>query len=555
MKPRSIATAVGVTAFLTLLNHSQLGAAAPAQGVNPSGSELRTTQALMRGWSFLFDDSITPEAAIKGTGIKWETVNLPHTWNAKDAAGLDITKPYKRGIGWYRLQFETPQSGARHWLEFGAASIVADVWLNGKKLGAHDGAFTAFRFDVTDRLVRRGRNVLLVRADNSAPTRKEDRTAIIPLAGDFNMSGGLYRDVTLISMPDAVHFDLADMGGAAIYAMTTSVADGAAIIDVRARVKSDASSDAEYAVRASLVGADGQVAQQAEQPLSLKAREGAEIVQQLRIERPHLWQGVEDPYLYQLVVELVRRGGGPVDRVAQAFGIRQMRFDPEKGVFLNGKKVPLHGVAIHQDLLGKGWALTDADLEATLGLVKEIGANTVRLAHYPYARYVLDRLDQLGIIAWAEVPFGIGVTVEPPIVLGQQLACPTADATPAFRANARQQLQEQIRQEYNHAAIAMWAIGNETTFQAQDCTAPAHDNITPVLRELNALAKKEDPGRVTTLADFTEDVIPSNQAGYIAVGGITDIWAINQYYLWYGGPVSGLGERLDALHARYPAQP
>ena len=146
---------------------------------------------------------------------------------------------------------------------------------------------------------------------------------------------------------------------------------------MRARVKSDASSDGEYAVRASLVGAGGQVAQQAERPLSLKAREGAEIVQQLRIERPHLWQGVEDPYLYQLVVELVRRGGGPVDRVAQAFGIRQMRFDPEKGVFLNGKKVPLHGVAIHQDLLGKGWALTDAELEATLGLVKEIGANTV----------------------------------------------------------------------------------------------------------------------------------------------------------------------------------
>jgi beta-galactosidase len=232
-----------------------------------------------------------------------------------------------------------------------------------------------------------------------------------------------------------------------------------------------------------------------------------------------------------------------------------MRFDPDKGFFLNGNNVPLHGVAIHQDLLGKAWALSDADLEATLSLVKEIGANTVRLAHYPYAKYVLDRLDQLGIIAWAEVPFGIGVTVEPPIVLGQPLPCPTEDATPAFRANARQQLEEQIRQEYNHAAIGMWAIGNETTFMAQDCAAPPHDNITPVLRELNALAKKEDPGRVTTLADFTEQVIPSNQAGYIAVGGITDIWAINQYYLWYGGPVSGLAARLDALHARYPAQP
>jgi beta-galactosidase len=375
------------------------------------------------------------------------------------------------------------------------------------------------------------------------------------LSGDFNMSGGLYRYVSLVATPDPVHLDLDDMGAAGVYATTTSTAGSAATVNVRARVRNDSSQDGGYLVRASLVGADGRAAQSAQRPVSLKAGSTVEVAQDLRVEQAHLWQGVEDPYLYKLVVEVMRDGGAPVDRVVQGFGIRQMRFDPQEGFFLNGRHVRLHGVAIHQDFEGKGWALSDQDFDVSLGIVKEIGANTVRLAHYPYPKYVLDRLDQLGLVAWAEVPFGLGVTVQPPIVLGTQLTCPTEDATDAFRANARQQLQELIRQQYNHAAIGMWAVGNETTFLSQDCAAAPHDNITPVLRELHALAKKEDPGRVTTLADFTEKVIPSNQAGYIAVGGITDIWAINQYYLWYGGAVSGLGELLDALHARYPAQP
>ena len=544
-------------AWKAVLSGLVLALAASAAGAPaaPAAPDLRTTTPLDKGWKFVQDDKLTDAAALEATGAGWQSVDLPHTWNAKDAAGTDITKPYKRGIGWYRLAFDAPANGARKWLEFGAASIVADVWLNGKKLGEHKGAFTVFRFDVTDRLAKGGKNVLLVKCDNRAPTKASDPTAIIPLAGDFNMSGGLYRYVSLVATADPAHFDLADMGGPGIYATTRSISGDTASVEVRARVKSDSTQDGDYSVRASLVDAGGRVAQQAERPVSLKAGAGAEVTQELAVQRPHLWNGVEDPYLYRLVVELSGRDGAPIDRLVQGFGIRQMRFDPQQGFFLNGKRVRLQGVAVHQDLLGKAWAVSHADMDQLVGLVKEIGANTVRLAHYPYADYVLDRLDELGLVAWAEVPFGLGVTVEPPIELGQPLPCPTGDATPAFRANARQQLQEQVRQEYNHAAIGMWAIGNETTFLSQDCTSPPHDNITPVLRELNALAKKEDPSRATTLADFTEDVIPSNQAGYIAVGGITDIWAINQYYLWYGGPVAGLGERLDALHARYPAQP
>src|SRR5205823_4300044 len=185
-----------------------------------TATDLRTTRSL-QNWKFAQNDSLTDEAALKASGADWQTVNLPHTWNAKDAAGTHVTKPYKRGIGWYRREFDTPAAGARHWLEFGAASIVADVWLNGKKLGQHKGAFTIFRFDVTDRLASKGKNVLLVKVDNRAPTKKDDPTAIIPLSGDFNMSGGRYRYVSLVSTPDRAHRDLDDMGGPGASAITT----------------------------------------------------------------------------------------------------------------------------------------------------------------------------------------------------------------------------------------------------------------------------------------------------------------------------------------------
>lgn len=523
----------------------------------PAGAtaELRITTDFGAGWKFIQDDALMDAAALSSTAAGWQRVTLPHTWNAEDAASTHATKPYTRGLGWYRLEFATPRSGARKWLEFGAASIVADVWLNGTKLGQHKGAFTAFRFDVTDLLASAG-NVLLVKVDNRAPVTDQDATAIIPLAGDFNISGGLYRHVSLIETPDPVHFDLADMGGSGVYARTSSLTGRTATVQVRAKLQSHAREEGDYLVRVALLDADGTVAQSGQAGVRLTAGGRTEIAQDLTLNEAHLWQGIEDPYLYKLVVDLLRPGGAVIDKVVQDFGIRQMRFDPDAGFFLNGKPVRLHGVAMHQDYLGKGWALDKPEMDESLALVKEIGANTVRLGHYPFSRYVLESVSRLGLIAWAEVPFGIGSTVQPPIALGTQAApCPSKDPTPEFRANAVQQLQEMIRQQYNHAAIAMWSIGNETTFMHRDCEEVWYDNVTPVLRELHAAAKREDPSRVTTLADFTEKEAPPVAGSYIQVGGITDVWAINQYYLWYAGQVDGLGRRLDALHARYPAQP
>ncbi len=527
---------------------------AGAEETPPAVEELRRTYRLEGNWQFIQDDTLSDDAALSATGTNWQTVRLPHTWNAEDAASTKATKPYKRGIGWYRLEFDAPPSGARIWLEFGAASMVADVWLNGQKLGQHKGGFTAFRFDITN-IIASGKNVLLVKINNSTPVTDHDITAILPLTGDFNISGGLYRYVSMLTTADPIHIELGDFGGPGVYATTKSIADGNASVNVRSKLKNDTKHDGEYIVRASLLDADGKVAQTAQQPVRLRASRQLELTQELQVEKAHLWQGVEDPYQYKLVVEVLRSDGKPIDQVVQDFGIRQMRFDANEGFFLNGRHVRLRGVAIHQDSQGKGWAMSDRDVDESFDLIKEIGANSVRLGHYPFSQYVLERANKLGLVVWSEVPYGVASTTELlPLATGMTATqCPTRQPTEQLRANAMQQLQEMIRQQFNHASVGMWSVGNEITFMNKNCPGVPYDNVTPLLRELHALAKAEDPSRVTTMADFTEEIEDSDS--FIHTGGITDIWATNRYYLWYSSPFSELGPMLDAFHARYPGQP
>lgn len=510
--------------------------AASAVDANP----LRAARSLNEGWRFVQDDKLPEEEALRGAGAGWAPVRLPHTWNAEDAASLR-GRSYKRGVGWYRLEFDSPKAGARHWLEIGAASLVADVWLNGEKLGQHKGGFTQFRFDVTDRLADAGRNTLVVKVDNSEPQTEDDVTAIAPLGGDFNVSGGLYRHVALISTREPVHIDLGDLGGPGVYARTTSIANGNAEVQVRSKLASDARAGGRYVVRASLVGRDGKPTQAVEQPVVLQAGERQEITQTLKVSKPRLWQGVDDPYRYRLVVEMLR-GGKPIDRVVQDFGIREVRFHPNDGFFLNGRHVRLRGVAIHQDYLGKGWAVTEKEIDQSLALVREVGANAVRLGHYPFGEYALRKANELGLVAWSETALGLGTTVE---------SCANYPARAHFVANARQQLQELIRQQYNHPAVVLWAVGNETTARQNNCDPP-FDNIRPVLRELHEVAKREDPGRPTAYADYPHDLGRPEQ---LITAGITDLFATNRYFGWYEEELEALSPTLDALHSLSYRQP
>ncbi len=497
-------------------------------------------------WKFMFDatngmDASAAESALANCG---EAITLPHTWNATDAASTSNTVPYKRGKGWYRLEFDNTGNGATKWLQFDGASMVADVYLNGEKLGQHKGAFTAFRFDVTGKL-KAGKNVLLVKVDNTKPTTNNDLTAIAPLSGDFNVAGGLYRGVSLVATPNAAHFALDDLGSSGIFAKTTAVSGGTATVNINAKLKNDTKVDGNFIIQASLLEADGKTVKKAiQKTVSIKAGASAELAQDMSVESAHLWNGLSDPYLYKLVVELKDSAGAPLDKVVQDFGIRTMSFDANTGFYLNGKSYPLHGVNMHQDALGKAWAITPADTDEKLDVIKEIGANTLRLAHYPHDQYTLQQADKRGLVVWAEHPF----------VDKNVLDCKTTTGpTVEFKANQNLQLKELVRQQFNHASIGMWSIANEVGWEK---TCNGVDYITPMLKELHTLSKQEDPSRVTTLADVAD---PAGFTAWPALptSGVTDIWAINRYYLWYNDyySIAPFEAELEAKHKAYPNQP
>ena len=534
----------------------------PAGNACVSATQPRAVIVLdKRDWKFVQDDTLTDSAALSADATTWSTVHLPHTWNAIDAATTEQTTPttqnYKRGRGWYRLEFDTPGTGATQWLQFDAASIVADVWLNGEKLGQHKGAFTAFRFDVTGKLLTGQKNVLLVKTDNSTPTANGDLTAIAPLSGDFNMSGGLYRGVSLIATRTASHIALDDFGSSGVFARTTTLNGGNATVNVRAKLKNDGNADGSYIVQASLLEADGQTVKNTVQAnVTLSAGEASEVSQDMAVVAPHVWQGIADPYLYKLVVELRDSAGNAVDRMVHNVGIRTMTFDPKLGFFLNGQSTPLRGVDMHQDYYHKAWAIDPANTDESFAIIDEIGANTLRLAHYPHAQYTYDHADALGVVVWAEVPFVNSSTVCSVSAAG--FACPGDPEATGFAANVRQQLQELIRQQYNHPSIGLWSIGNEMTIiPILAGQTNANNNIQPLLRSLQAVAKAEDPSRVTTIAQ--EGYIVNNvviEPPPVEAGPIADTYSVNRYFLWYYGTTEAeFGQDLDTLHALYPTKP
>jgi beta-galactosidase len=539
----SIVAAFALAALLSLSGCGDSEPAPTAPGGQDGGSaaQVRMTVRFMENWKFTKDDRLSVDDALASTGAAWDTVNLPHTWNAKDAASLQ-SRGYDRGLGWYRLEFTTPTTGVRHWIEFGAASLVADVWLNGRSLGRHRGGFNQFRFDVTDAIAAAGANVLVVRVDNRDPNNDDDPTAIDPLGGDYNKAGGLYRHVALIST-SAVHFDLGDLGGPGIYASTTTVANGSATVSVRARIQNDSNERGDYTVRFSLFDAAGQTSGTAETGAQIAGGASTEVTEDLTIPSAHLWQGVEDPYQYRFVVELIDGGGTTIDRVTTPFGIREFRFDPNQGFFLNGRHVRLHGVAVHQDYLGRAWALSDRDVDKSLALVKEVGANAIRLGHYPFSQYFMEKISELGLLAWAEKASGLRTTVE---------SCSSKQPTDEYLQNARLQLQETIRQQYNHAAVVMRSIGNETEAGQSFC-GDTFDNVTAYLRGLDSLARVEDPTRPTANAEFTYS---GGFAGDLpfTTAGITDVLGTNRYFLWYDLRYENFSPLLDRIHSAFPQQ-
>lgn len=462
---------------------------------------------LNNDWNFRFSHQVQ-----KGTEVR---VDLPHTWNAQDALSGKID--YKRGIGNYEKNlFIRPEwKGKRLFIRFEGVNNIADVFINRRHIGEHRGGYGAFIFEITGKVEYGKENSILVRVNNG------EQLDIMPLVGDFNFYGGIYRDVHLL-ITDETCISPLDYASPGVRLIQDSVSHRYA--KVRAIVDLSNGSSGNQKVELNVRLLDGQrVVKEGTKNVNLS---GNEVMQQeltFEIDQPHLWNGRQDPFLYQAEVTLFRNGQ-MVDRVTQPLGLRFYRIDPDKGFFLNGKHLPLQGVCRHQDRSEVGNALRPQHHEEDVALMLEMGVNAVRLAHYPQATYFYDLMDKNGIIVWAEIPFvGPGGYNDKGFV-----------DLPAFRANGKEQLKELIRQHYNHPSICVWGLFNELT--------ELGDNPVEYIKELNVLAHQEDTTRPTTSA--------SNQMGDLNF--ITDAIAWNRYDGWYGGTPADLGKWLDRMHKDHP---
>ena len=483
-----------------------LWGAAPAQ----AAAGLREAVTLSAGWLFAKGDP--PGAAEPGfDDAAWTRTTLPHTFNAGESGEGD----YYRGPGWYRRAFEIDaiEPDRRLFVQFDGAALVADVYLNGRPACRHEGGHAAFRCDLTA-LIQPGRNVLAARVDNSASR------VVSPLGGDFTVFGGLYRPVSLIEA-DALHFDLLDHGGPGVYARASEIGEDAATVSVEARVANNETQPRRAPVTIRVLDAAGREVARATTSVEVPPRSVRPATVDLRLASPRLWDGVRDPYLYRVVARI----GGQGDEVAVPLGVRSFAFDPEHGFVLNGRPYPMRGVNLmHSARPGKGTAVTDEEIAEDFAIIREMGATGIRLVHFQHSQAAYVEADRLGLPVWTEI--GINSEIED---------------TPAFRANAAQQLRELIAQTYNHPAVVLWGLGNEV--YADD------PKVARVLRELHEVAKQADPSRPTVYAHCC-------QADDHPKALVSDVIGFNRYFGWYPDQ-SGttIGEWAEGFHTAHPERP
>ena len=458
---------------------------------------MRTVINFNRKWAFTKMADAVPETM----PVKWDFVNLPHSWNAID--GQDGDNDYYRGTCYYAKQFmktSLPEAD-RYYLEIKGANSSADVYVNGKNLAHHDGGYSTWRVDITDALDMN--NLLVIAVDNQA------NEVVYPQMADFTFYGGLYRDINIIAVSES-HFDLDYYGGNGI-AVTPVIKDTTANVGIEVFVTNKTE---EQVLVYRIKDAEGNV-------VGTVSSEDTAVI--FEIENVHLWHGRKDPYLYTAEVALVE-GETVVDAVSTRFGCRTFEIDPDNGFILNGEEYPLRGVSRHQDRWGIGNALLPEHHEEDMDLICEMGATTIRLAHYQHDQYFYDLCDERGLVIWAEIPY-------------------ISKHMPTGRENTISQMKELIVQNYNHPSIVVWGLSNEISIAGSD------DDLLENHRILNDLCHEMDPTRLTTIAAVS--MCPLTDP-YLQ---IPDVVSYNHYFGWYGGETSMNGPWFDNFHATYPNIP
>ena len=459
---------------------------------------MRTVLNIDQGWSFVKGMSEAP-AHVPDHG---EMVNLPHTWNAKD--GQDGGNDYFRGTCCYakNLSKNDLPEGQKYFLEIHGANSSADVYMNGKRLAHHDGGYSTWRVEITNTL--RNENCLVILVDNAA------NETVYPQTADFTFYGGLYRSVDIVAIPET-HFELEHLGCPGIY--VTPVMDGNnANVEIQTYIMDLREGDV---VTYRILDAEGNLIAQQD-----STAEKASFV----IENAHLWNGIKDPYLYTAEAE-IRRGGEVLDQVSARFGCRSFEIHPEKGFILNGEEYPLRGVSRHQDRWQIGNALLKEHHLEDMDLICEVGANTIRLAHYQHDQYFYDLCDERGMVVWAEIPY-------------------ISRHMPGANENTHLQMKELITQCYNHPSICVWGLSNEITMDgAKD------PDLIKNHRVLNDLVHRMDKTRPTVIACIS---MCGMDEEYVH---IPDVVSYNHYFGWYGGSLDEYGPWFDKFHEKYPNTP
>jgi len=503
-----------------------------APGCGSSGGGSRTMQAgsridssLNAGWTFQRSDVAFAEAPGFDDGA-WTKLDLPHTWNAID--GQDgPTTPYYRGIGWYRKHYTVASSltGQRIYLQFDGSNIISDVYVNGRLAGSHAGGYSAFRFDVTDLVMLGEDNLIAVRVDNSAGVDARNvitpspTANVPPVLADFTFFGGIYRGVHLLSTPSVAISPL-DFGSSGVYVTQSNVSAASAELSVKVKLANANAEMSTANLQATVLDATGAQVASASFGQSVPGKGNADATGNCRVQNPHLWNGLADPYLYAVRVDLLD-GGTVSDSITVPLGLRSFSLDSNTGFTLNGRYLDLHGVDKHQDRKDKGWAIADSDTDADFAFVEELGATAVRLAHYQHAQHTYDVTDQTGIVVWAETAIVDRI-----------------NDTPEFSTNAEQQLTELIRQNYNHPSIVFWSVGNETLLKA----GPNPDTL---ISHLADVVGREDPARIAAYAANPGDT-------YNPVNWYGTAHGFNEYQGWYSGKVADFAAWADQTHRDRP---
>ena len=453
---------------------------------------MRNIKVINGGWLFSKDAKSAPNAL----PTDWTALDLPYTWNGKD--GQDGGNDYYRGTCYFAKQIKADElpEGEVKYLQFDGVNSSCVVFWNGKEIIKHDGGYSTFRVKLDD---IKDENLLVVQVDNSANDR------VYPQQADFTFYGGIYRDVSVVAVPEN-HFDLEYYGAPGI--MVTPEIKGA---DAEIEIKTFFNNK-DCKVRYEII-ADGEV---------IASKEDDDDAD-FEIKNVHLWDGVKDPYLYTAKATLIC-DGVEVDEVSTRFGCRTFEIDPNKGFILNGREYPLRGVSRHQDRPDVGNALTPQMHKEDLELILEMGANTIRLAHYQHSQVFYDLCDEAGLVLWAEIPY-----ISSHMKNGYD--------------NTISQMKELVAQNYNHPSIVVWGLSNEITI------AGSTPDLIKNHKDLNDLVHKMDKTRLTTIAAVS---MCSPDDEYVH---ISDVVSYNHYFGWYGGSTEMNGPWFDDFHKKYPKKP